>query len=417
MATSPRVAILIGAFYPAVGGGETHARSLACELVRRGIPVQVVTRQTSRNLPLRDTVDGVPVIRLPVAASPRWGKYRLAIPATRELVRLRDEIDIIMVCALRVLGVAGLRAARLTGKRCILRSEACGELSGDFVWKSFHHAFEQRPNPLIHAAIELRNQYYRHADRFLSISRAIHEEFTACGIPEEQIVDIPCGIDTARMRPAEPAERQALRRRLGLPDKQLVAYAGKLIAGKGLEGLIGVWQRLAAERPEAHLVLVGGGGDQFLSREPLLRRMVEQRGLDGRVSFTGYVEAVDDYLRASDLFIFPSERESYGMAPLEAMACGLPVITTRVGVMPEYIENGRNGVLIDPRDEAACFEQLDQALARPETMTAMAAAGRRTVLARCSIGHVAEQHIELFHELMDAPASAAAPAARAGPAT
>src|SRR5262249_55422618 len=154
-----------------------------------------------------------------------------------------------------------------------------------------------------------------------------------------------------RFRPASPADRAALRARLGLPEASLVAtYTGRLLRGKGLEALLDAFAVAAARRPAAHLVLVGSGGGQMLSVEDELRRRASDADLAGRVTFAGRVDAVEDSLRASDLFAFPSEFEALGISLIEAAACALPAVGARTGGIVDVIEEGGSGLLFQPRD-------------------------------------------------------------------
>jgi glycosyltransferase involved in cell wall biosynthesis len=397
----PRVCILIGAFFPVVGGGETHALLLSRELVRMGGQVTVVTRRTSSSLKKMEMIEGVPVHRVNAPASPRFGKYAMLFPALFRLIALRNEYDVIYVCALRVLGVVGIVAALLLGKKCVLRSESCGELSGDFIWQSFHSESAPKQNILIRAVLAMRNRFYRRADAFLSISSLIEKEFKACGVPADKLCSISCGLDTERFSPVNPEQKKVRRATLSLPDAFVFAYSGKLNLGKGLDVLLRAWKRIAQEKGNIHLVLIGGGAEHFMSCERELRDFVDHWGLGERVTFTGYVANVEHYLQAIDAFVFPSLKESFGLAPLEAMACGVPVISTRVGELPHVIEDGKSGLLVDAGNEDELYRAMVQIADDPAASTRMAKVGRETVVARLGIRQVAEQHEGLFSKLCE----------------
>ncbi|MFC1497789.1 glycosyltransferase family 4 protein [Verrucomicrobiota bacterium] len=396
----PRVCFLIGSFFPVVGGGESHALLLSSVLIRKGLSVFVLTRKTSGDLACYDKVRDVPVYRLPVSGSPRWGKYLMLLPAFLKLIRMRKEYDIIYVCALRVLGVTGLMAALLLGKKCILRSEACGELSGDFIWESFHKPGILTPRFLIRPIIAIRNMFYRKADRFLSISSPIYKEYRKCGIEEEKIKTISNGIDVQCFKPVNEAKRGLLREKLQLPEKRIFAYSGKLNAGKGLEMLLEVWRRITEEFKDVHLLLIGGGSEHFLSCEESLRVYVKSHELTEKVTFTGYVVNVWEFLQASDYFVFPSEKEACPLAPIEAMACGLASIVTDVGGLSEVVTNGENGLIIKSKDEKALYDKMCFLLNNHEQAVRMAEKGRETVVSRWAIEEIAQQHLEMFNSLM-----------------
>ena len=110
------------------------------------------------------------------------------------------------------------------------------------------------------------------------------------------------------------------------------------------------FQRVAAEDPSAFLALVGSGAGQMLSVEDELRATAAAWGLGDRVTFTGRLDNVEDALRASDVFAFPSEYEALGLSLLEAAACGLPAVASRTGGIVDVVEDGRSGWLVPPGD-------------------------------------------------------------------
>jgi glycosyltransferase involved in cell wall biosynthesis len=200
----PRICLLVSSFYPVIGGGETHARLLCNEFRRRGVSVFVLTRRRLKVSPALEMVDGTPVHRVPPQGVPRFGKYLMMWPAFVHLVRTRKDYDLIYVCGLRVLGIVGIAAALLLGKRCVLRAESCGELSGGFIWESLDGRSNRIRKALFGGIIRIRNHFLKKADCFLSISGVIREEYEACGIPPAQIASITNGIDTGLFSPAAP---------------------------------------------------------------------------------------------------------------------------------------------------------------------------------------------------------------------
>lgn len=399
MSAPPPVWFLISSYHPTVGGGETHARLLARELAQRGWPITILTRRRQLAWPRVETLENTTIRRVGPPGVPRLGKYLMLVPALLSLLRHRREISVLYVCGLRVLGLAGLWFHLLTGRPVILRAEACGEWSGDFIFQSPHQA-RVRGRGFIRFLLGLRNRLYLKADRFLTISRVIREEYLAGGVPADRIVHIPNGIDVARFTPVAPDARAALRSRLGLPQSAFIfAYSGKLNRGKGLDMLVRAWARVRAARKDAHLLLIGAGGQQFLSCENTLRGEAANRGLASSITFTGYVSNVADYLRASNAFVFPSESEALGLALIEGMSCGLPALASATGGILDIIEDGVNGGLLPVGDEPAWAEAMLDLMSRPDRQQAWAAAGQRTARERFSIESAATAHEHLFRSL------------------
>ena len=402
-ATHPRIALLISSFHPVIGGGETHARLLGGAWRRHGVDVFVITRRRLPESPVFERVDDIPVYRVPPTGRPRLGKYLMLAPAYRELVRRRAEYDLIYVCGLRVLGLAGVLAALRTGKPCVLRSESRGELCGDFIWRTVDGRLLPVRRALFGWLIALRNCLLRRAAGFLAISADIRAEYEACGVPAERIALLVNGIDPQRFAPADAVLRAARRRELELPAAgRIWAYAGKLNRGKGLEFLLRVWRDYVAAHPGEFLVLIGSGGNQYLSCEAELRAAVQAHALAASVRFTGYVTNVAAWLQAADAFLFPSENEALPLALLEALACGLPAIASDVGGMRDILRDGENGRRVAVHDAAAWRAAMERVVAAPEQAAAWGRGGRETVLARFGIERCAGEHLELFRALLAA---------------
>jgi len=382
-----------------LGGGETHIRALAGQLVEAGWAATVVTRRSEPSWPVAERLDGIDVVRVEPSGPARAGKYKMVPFALRALLRPSRPCDLLVVRGTRVLGLPGIVAARLRGVPVVLQPEIDGEVSGRaYVWGT---ALEgPRAWPAIRAGVELRNVFYRDGDAFVAMSRAIEAEMLAARLPREKVVYLPHGVDTERFRPALPEERAALRAALGLPDSALVvAWTGRLLRGKGLPALLEAFAALAAEFPEARLVLVGSGAGQALSIDDALRARAAAPDLAGRVAFTGRVDDVAPHLRAADVFAFPSEVEALGLSLLEAAACGLACAGARTGGIVDVIEDGANGLLFPPRDVPGLTAALRRLLADASLRARLGAAARETVRARFDARRAAQRYRALFGEI------------------
>jgi len=391
----PRLCVLVGAFYPIVGGGETHSRQLCSALVERGFSLFVLTRRYTAELKSFEVIDGIPVYRVWSGGMKRWGKYLMMFPALFNLIRLRKEYDVIYVSVFRALGILGVVAAKLLGKRCVLRAGVSGEMTGSSLLAEYRG---KKPVSylLLSMFLPLRNAVLRRADRFISISQEVREDFLAAGVPEKHIVHIPNGVDTDRFHPVTVERKRQLREKLNLPDGQLFCYSGKLNQGKGLELVVRVWSDVIKRHPAARVVLIGGGANQFLSFESKLREEVEQSDLDEAVIFTGYVENVADYLQACDYFLFPSESEGMPNALLEAASCGLPLVATRIGGNTDIINEEHLGYLIPVGDEEALLRGVQTLLQDSEKADAMSCAMRDRIEGVFALKAMLSGYVELF---------------------
>jgi len=394
-----RVLFLTESFYPVFGGGEEHIRSLGARLAASGMAATVVTRRGDPSWPAEETREGIRIRRVAPSGPARTGKYRMVPAAVLALFQERDRFDVLVVRGTRVLGLPGLLAGRALGKGVVLQPELNGELSGEaYTWGT---RYARGPvAALVRGGTALRNVWFRDGDAFVAMSERIRQEFLAAGVPPEKIAHLPHGVDTARFRPASPDERVALRRRLGLPaDALVIAWTGRVLKGKGLETLLGAFERVAAAEPGAHLLLVGSGSGQALSIEDELRGRVQASGLRPRVTFAGRVDAVEDWLRASDVFAFPSLVEALGISLIEAAACGLPCVGSRTGGIVDVIEEGRTGLLVPPGDAEALASALRALLSDPGARAAMGEAGRHLGVRRFDVEDSLERYRSLFREV------------------
>jgi glycosyltransferase involved in cell wall biosynthesis len=380
-----------------LGGGETHIRTLGAALASAGLPSTVVTRRGERAWPEMEDLDGIRVVRVPPSGPGRTGKYAMVPAAMRALAR--EPFDLLVVRGTRVLGLPGLLVARARGKPVVMQAEINGELSGQaFTWGT---PLDRRPyRDLVGMATGARNLLLRDAEAFVAMSSVIRDEFLAAGVPEARVHLIPHGVDSERFRPASADEKAALRARLDWPQSaKVIVYTGRLLRGKGLETLLFAFREVVASDTEALLVLVGSGGGQGLSVEDELRDMAAGPGLAGRVVFAGRVSNVPDFLRAADVFAFPSEFEALGLSLVEACACGLPAVASRTGGIVDVIEDGRSGLLVAPGDRVALAAALRRLLADEELRAGLARRGREVARSRFDEAAATSRYRALFVEL------------------
>ena len=391
-----RVLFLTESFHPVLGGGEGHVRDLSRRLAASGMPATVVTRRGDKAWPARETMDGVGVVRVPPAGPARSGKYAMVPAALLALAREAAGYDVLVVRGTRVLGLPGLLAARSARKPVVLQPEVNGEMTGEvYTWGT---ALDRPlPRRAIWRAVRARNRLLRDADAFVAMSRLIRDEIVASGVAAEKVRHIPHGVDMERFRPADSKERSELRRRLGLPpDGLIVTFTGRLLRGKGLETLLDAF---ASQEPRANLLIVGSGAGQALSVEDAVRERVARGDLAGRVIMTGRVDNVADYLRASDIFAFPSVFEGLGLSLIEAQACGLACVASKTGGIVDIIEDGKNGVLVNPAQLEELQAGLAALLSDEDRRRGIGLAGRKSALERFDVQDSLDRYRALFREI------------------
>jgi glycosyltransferase involved in cell wall biosynthesis len=241
----------------------------------------------------------------------------------------------------------------------------------------------------------LEHLSYAAADAVVVVSEGLVDFLArAERLPRHKTIVVPNGVDESLA--ARAPEPSAARRALGLDAAgPILGTVGRLAEQKGQLYLLQAFPEILRERPEARLVLAGEGPER-LRLEAESRRL----GIDGRVIFLGHRDDVATVLAALDLFAFPSLWEGLPMALLEAMLLERPVVAARGVGVDELITDGLTGLLVEPRDASGTARALLRLLRDPREAARMGEAGRRRVLDRYALGHVANQFDRLYRRVL-----------------
>lgn len=223
------------------------------------------------------------------------------------------------------------------------------------------------------------------------------------GADGERIAIVPCGVDTRELGPGDGRARE----RLGLPaDDFVVLQLGRLVPRKGIDNVIRALGVLKREhRIDARLLVVGGEhadpDPRYTPEIARLRAIAEEEGVADRTLFTGRREreALSDYYCAADVFVTTPWYEPFGITPLEAMACGCPVIGADVGGIRHTVVDGETGYLVPPHDPPALAERLKWLHDDPLRARSFGAAGLRRVRGAFTWKRVAASLDGIYEEL------------------
>ena len=348
------------------GGMNVYVRELSRELGRMGVAVDVFTRSQNRAIPrVVDFADGVRVVHL--AAGPEQ-------PMKRE--RIRDHLDEF------VDGVDTWRIAQGVEYDLV---HAHYWLSG-VVGLALRERWGAPVLQMFHTLARLKNRVARSTDdlepevRIREETRVIAEvdRVVAANVVERadlarlygatpsRIAVIPCGVDTDLFR---PGDRAAARAALGLPAGPLLLYVGRLAPIKGLDTLLDALAQVRAGGRPVQLLVVGGDADEPVNgHEAELRRRIAALGLAQAVRFIPAQPqgVLPTYYAAADVSLLPSYYESFGMVALEAMACGSPVIASRVGGLTTTVRDGVTGFLVPEGNVGALAERMEALIDDPD---------------------------------------------------
>jgi len=397
---APRICLLSESYYPVVGGMETQARSLAEDLVMHGFDVMIITRRIDRTWQHTEGLGGVTILRIPPGGTGHLTRWVMVFTCLPVLFRARRQYDIIFVAGFRALGISAVLMGKILRKICILKADSNGEMSGDYFTDGLKKLHLDRASHLVKWFLAIRNALLCKADGFVSLASDITAELITHGVNPKTVYHIPNGVDTSRFHPVSAEEKSALRDRLSLPQgSAIVVFTGRLVSTKGLPLLLRVWQAIQHQHREAILLLVGAGGTDIHNCEAALKAYVRSHGLQASVYFTGAVSNVHEYLQASDLFVFPSENEAFGISLIEAMACGLPVITTSVGGLKDIVRYEPQELVVEAGDFRQLYDAIDTALTDSAFAASLNSVGLQNVHKCYSRDAVTQKYIKLFTRL------------------
>ncbi|MDO8463546.1 MAG: glycosyltransferase [bacterium] len=232
----------------------------------------------------------------------------------------------------------------------------------------------------------VKRRLAQRTDRIIAVSDAVRAHSVRVDrIPLERFVIIPNGVDTKRFHPVAERPRDGAR----------LLSVGRLVPQKGHDVLLEAFVLLRDASPRMHLTIVGDG-----SQRHELEALARTFRITDRVRFLGMQRDLPVHYQRADILVLPSRWEGFGIAAIEASACGIPVIASGVGGLREAIVDGETGILVPPEDPKALADAIrDLADDRPRRMF-LGHAGRRHVERTFTIERVVERYEELYASLL-----------------
>ena len=353
------------------GGQNVHVAALAAGLARRGHEVTVHTRRDDDALPERVvTADGYVVVHVP-AGPPRELPKDELLPHMAEFARvLREQWTAappdVVHAHFWMSGLAAVEAAAGLSTPVLQTFHALGSVKR-------RHQGAADPSPA--SRIDLERGLCRAVDHVVATCSDEVFELRRLGLPRDRATIVPCGVDTSAFTPRGPVAQRSGRSRL--------LVLGRLVERKGQDDAV----RALRAVPDAELVVVGGPPPGAIDGDPevcRLRAIAVEEGVADRLVFAGAVPRADvpAWVRSADVVLAVPWYEPFGITPLEAMACGRPVVATAVGGLVDTVVDGVTGDLVPPRDPARLGAVLAALLADDERRSAYGAAGVRRARAR-----------------------------------
>lgn len=389
------------------GGMNVYVRELSRELGRRGIFVDIFTRSQDSSTPVQTPVArGVTLVTLPAGPQAPYDK-NLILDYQDEFIHgilayahaQHHRYDIIHSHYF-VSGIIGLELRTQLGVPLVHMFHTLGAMKN-----SVARSDEERETG---TRIALENKIMREADTIVAATTLdLRQMVWHYDATPDRIKIIPCGVDLHRFHPHDMAEARAA---LGLPAQPtpLVLLVGRIEPLKGIDALIRAVALVRATH--AHLqaltaIVVGGASDEqpeaWNSEQHRLNALRHELGVADAIKFVGArpQSQLSLYHAAADVVTMPSHYESFGMAALEAMASGRPVVATSAGGPATIIEAGVNGLLTPPDDATTLAQQLVTILDHPHIAHQMGIAAR-TRAARYGWSNIGCDILDVYRSLI-----------------
>jgi glycosyltransferase involved in cell wall biosynthesis len=368
------------------GGQNVHVAQLALALGRRGVEVVVHTRRDDRALPDRVALGPNVVVHHVDAGPPRvlpkddllpfMGRFAVELRSAWR--RSRPQI---VHSHFWMSGYAALQAAGPLGLPVVHTFHALG-----VVKRRHQGASDTSPA----ARLPLEERIVREADRIVATCSDEVFELLRLGADRRRISVVPCGVDPEAFRPDGPRASRS-------PTLQRILSVSRLVERKGVGNVISAMPSL----PGAELLIAGGTDD-----DPYLHRLEEHArrlGVGDRVRFLGSVArpALPPLMRSSDVIACVPWYEPFGIVPVEAMACGVPVVATAVGGMIDTVVHDVTGLHVPPRDVEAIAAALAALLGDEPRRRRLGAAGAERARRRYCWARVGDATLEAYAAVLE----------------
>jgi len=373
--------------YPTYGGSGVVATELGIELAALGHQVHFITYSQPFRLTGREK--GIFYHEVPVSNYPlfEYPPYDLALATRMSEVGEYYDLDLLHVHYAIPHSVSALLARQMLAARG-RRLPFVTTLHGtDITLVGLDRSYL----PITRFGIE-------ESDGVTSISQYLKDKTLEEFQIKNHIQVIPNFVNCDVYKPfADHATREKARERYAYPGEKILLHLSNFRPVKRVTDVVKVFAKVVEQVP-SRLLLVGDGPDRS-SAEWLAHNL----GIQDRISFLGKQESVNELLPVADLMIMPSELESFGLAALEAMACKVPTIATRVGGVPELIEDSVTGRLFPVGATEAMAQAAIDLLTNPEKLEAMGKAGRASAQARYCASRIIPLYEKYYEEVLGNP--------------
>jgi len=384
-------------YFPISGGTGAYVYYLSRQLQKSGHNVHIITRHKMNST---EIVDGVNITYIKCEGNPLTKYWSFARSTFKKLEELNKKFafDIIHANLPLVPNFAIPKEsanALVSTVHSTWKGEAEAIKHEGLRKLNTNEKFMLEFNSLLRSS---EKKLMKRSDALIAVSMYTKKELTEFyDIDEEKIHIIYNGVDVQKFKPNK--DRAGLRRELGLEEKQkIILFVGRLYQRKGLDTLFQSISKVVQNFKDAKFVISGEG---FRQNKEKLLKLAEKLKIENSVLFVGYFpdEKLPDLYAASDIFVLPALYENFPFAILEAQATGLPVISTKVGGIPELVTNNKNGLLVEPANSEQLTEEIMILLKNPKFAEELGKRARQLIEEKFAWPLITNEVVDLYSKI------------------
>lgn len=371
-------------FHPIIGGYERAAERLAVGLTASTHSILVLSERRNSHYPHAEIFRGFKIQRWRCIYYPKLHILTSVVGMLTLLAKLARSAPVWHVHQYGIHAAAAVALGKLTGSAVVLKLTSSGEdginatTGGMSIWGP------------------LAKRLLVHADAVVATTEELATEASAFGFPKDRIHLIGNAVDTQGFTPVTGAQRSESRLALGLADRPIAIAVGRLVAAKNFAMLIRAWSRQVPSCLQRwQLVIVGDG-----SERPALEALIHELGIASSVRLIGERTDLQLWYRAAELYVSSSNYEGLSNTLLEAMASGLPVVTTAVSGTSALVGRTGAGIVVPVGDEEAFAEALGTMASDSAHATEMGCRARAAVEQDYSVEAVTQSHVRLYETVI-----------------
>jgi N-acetyl-alpha-D-glucosaminyl L-malate synthase BshA len=371
--------------YPTYGGSGVVATELGHELARRGHHVHFISYALPSRLDVFAERVAYHEVTVPSYPLFQYAPYDLALATRMADVAVHEGLDLIHVHYAIPHAISAHLAREMVESR---RLAVVTTLHGtDITIVGQDRSYL----PVTRFGIE-------RSDAVTAVSDHLREVTMEVFSPRKHIDVVPNFVDSERWRPAAPGAKRCFARN----GKRLLLHVSNFRPVKRVLDVVEIFDRIQKRVP-ATLLMVGDGPDR-----PAAEALCREKNLASRVSFLGNTPALEEVMPSADLYVLPSNSESFGLSALEAQACGVPVLGYDVGGLPEVVENGVTGFLREVGDVDGLAEDGVALLSEPRRFAEMRGASRERAVTRFDADAMVARYLAIYERVLAGDALRAA---------